>query len=348
MVFAGLSRPVRSNSGRFCGLSRPPASGCTSPGTASTPSSPPAAAWAWASWMAPTEAFGSLCLPQHSSKYAKPWAPPPPQNFSKSSSNAITSSLLLVLRRKSPPRGSMSASGSAAAPAPAPPAGNDIGCEPVGGIGSSIGPGMLISLAHASSAAGRSASSAPAGSASSSTMSGACATVAAFWAPVTAEPRSASRASGRRTAGSAPKSTCRNPSMSGQRLASAIFERAPSGSPRPSAPTGTGPRPENMSLAAAGALLIGTSPLNTSDRSSATGRWLRSRPFAPPASKAAAMRRNIGSLCSSASKCCWMMVASFLSSVFTPQMRRRFFPGPSAPSATSSSSMPALRPPSTR
>ena len=46
---------------------------------------------------------------------------------------------------------------------------------------------------------------------------------------------------------------------------------------------------------------------------SASGKWLSRRPLAPPASKAAAMRRNIGSLCSSASMFCWTKFASFFS-----------------------------------
>mmetsp|Transcript_53944 Transcript_53944/g.157433 ORF Transcript_53944/g.157433 Transcript_53944/m.157433 type:complete len:200 (-) Transcript_53944:349-948(-) len=163
-------------------------------------------------------------------------------------------------------------------------------------------------------------------------------------------PRSASSCAGKGTVLSTSPQSCRLKASSagGQSRASARRAQAAAGSPRPSLLAGTSSSCSNIGFAVCAALFRGTSPLNTSERSSAIGRWLSSRPLAPPASKAAAILRNIGSLCSSASIDCWMMFASFLSSVFTPQMRRLLV-APFSPSLPSSSSMSAeLSPPSTR
>eukprot|EP00438_Fugacium_kawagutii_P014925 Skav215665 [mRNA] locus=scaffold310:17290:17547:- [translate_table: standard] len=84
--------------------------------------------------------------------------------------------------------------------------------------------------------------------------------------------------------------------------------------------------------------------------SSASGKWLNNRPLAPPASKAAAIRRNMGSLCSSASMFCCTKFASFFSSVFTPQILRFFTGFPSSPGGPSSSfaTSAEFKPPNTR
>lgn len=60
-----------------------------------------------------------------------------------------------------------------------------------------------------------------------------------------------------------------------------------------------------------------TFPISHRIPTSASGKWLSKRPLAPPASKAAAMRRNMGSLCSSASILCCTKFASFFSSQST-------------------------------
>mmetsp|Transcript_171239 Transcript_171239/g.549027 ORF Transcript_171239/g.549027 Transcript_171239/m.549027 type:complete len:220 (-) Transcript_171239:401-1060(-) len=169
--------------------------------------------------------------------------------------------------------------------------------------------------------------------------------VEAFNAPKIASMRSGSAA----CCDCLPTSSCRNVSTPGQIFASAMRAYAALGSPRPRPSVGKEFDSSNIDFDSPCAWMRGTSPLNTSDMSSAMGRWLSNRPFAPPASKAAAMRRKVGSLCSSASKVCWMMLASFFSKVFTPQIRLFFLAPPaSAPSAPSSSCISAeLRPPKT-
>mmetsp|Transcript_41377 Transcript_41377/g.95208 ORF Transcript_41377/g.95208 Transcript_41377/m.95208 type:complete len:201 (+) Transcript_41377:1175-1777(+) len=101
-----------------------------------------------------------------------------------------------------------------------------------------------------------------------------------------------------------PQSWRRNTSNPGQRRSPEILLAMATGSPSPSSAGNKGTGLENASLAARAARCMRTSPLNTSERSSAICKWLSSKPLAPPASNAAAMRRNIGSLCSSASRLC--------------------------------------------
>mmetsp|Transcript_87247 Transcript_87247/g.242005 ORF Transcript_87247/g.242005 Transcript_87247/m.242005 type:complete len:205 (-) Transcript_87247:360-974(-) len=164
-------------------------------------------------------------------------------------------------------------------------------------------------------------------------------------------PRSASNCVGKAMMVSTSPKSCRlNTSSSGGQSREPVSreQKAPR-SPTPSLSAGACPGRSNMGPAVCAALFSGTSPLKTSERSSATAKWLSSKPLAPPASKAAAILRNVGSLCSSASMCCWMMFASFRSSVFTPHMRRFFAAPPFSPSFPSSSSAMSaeLRPPRT-
>mmetsp|Transcript_74595 Transcript_74595/g.139285 ORF Transcript_74595/g.139285 Transcript_74595/m.139285 type:complete len:239 (-) Transcript_74595:322-1038(-) len=147
-----------------------------------------------------------------------------------------------------------------------------------------------------------------------------------------------------------PQSCRRNTSRPGQSCSPPSLLTAAAGSPSPRSSGSKATCLEKASLATLPARFMRMSPLKTRDRSSATCRWHRSKPLAPPASKAAAMRRNMGSLCSSASRLCWIMFASFFSKVLTPQMRR-FLDGPALPSPPSASSSAAsavlLSPPRT-
>mmetsp|Transcript_15990 Transcript_15990/g.37977 ORF Transcript_15990/g.37977 Transcript_15990/m.37977 type:complete len:240 (-) Transcript_15990:359-1078(-) len=147
-----------------------------------------------------------------------------------------------------------------------------------------------------------------------------------------------------------PQSWRRKLSNSGHSLDCSILAAAEAGSPRPTESAGKErPSLQKRDSAAALAFATLTSPLKIRDMSSASGRWLRSSPLAPPASKAAAMRRNIGSLCSSASMLDCTRFASFFSRVLTPQIRLFLVGFPSSPGCPSSFAMSAeFNPPSTR
>mmetsp|Transcript_58763 Transcript_58763/g.164900 ORF Transcript_58763/g.164900 Transcript_58763/m.164900 type:complete len:253 (+) Transcript_58763:1204-1962(+) len=146
-----------------------------------------------------------------------------------------------------------------------------------------------------------------------------------------------------------PQYCFRKTSTPGHTCALTIDDAALAGAPSPKDLHSKDSRFSNIVAASLCARFKGMSPLKTRLRSSAIGKWLSSKPFAPPASNAAAIRRKDGSLCSSDSRVCWMMLASFFSSVFTPQMRRFFEAGPlpSSPSLSSPSISAELSPPST-
>mmetsp|Transcript_91195 Transcript_91195/g.263106 ORF Transcript_91195/g.263106 Transcript_91195/m.263106 type:complete len:257 (+) Transcript_91195:1633-2403(+) len=138
-------------------------------------------------------------------------------------------------------------------------------------------------------------------------------------------------------------------STPGQTVDLRSFEAAVAGAPKPRELHSKVWWLANIGAASPCARVSGMSPLKTRLRSSAIGKWLSNKPLAPPASKAAAIRRKDGSLCSSDSSVCWMMLASFFSSVFTPQMRRFFDAGPlpSSPSLSSPSKSAEFKPPRT-